>query len=63
MVGYCVVCVCVCVCDATAISVCITPGTAVYPEYGTTNLHLDISDAVNVMVSPSVTHINNDYMY
>ena len=30
-------------------------GTAVYPEYGTTNLHLDMSDAVNVMVSVALS--------
>lgn len=34
--------------------VCIFKGSPSYPSYGTTNLHLDISSAVNVMVSNSV---------
>lgn len=29
-------------------------GSAIYPHTGTTNLHLDISDAVNVMVYVSI---------
>ena len=28
----------------------LIPGSAAYPKEGTTNLHLDMSDAVNVMV-------------
>lgn len=32
----------------------IAYGSALYPDKGTTNLHLDISDAVNVMVYVSM---------
>ena len=36
----------------------IPSGTATFPEYGTTNLHLDVSDAVNVMVRAN--SVNSD---
>lgn len=32
-------------------------GSPSYPNSGTTNLHLDISDAVNVMVSGSIARL------
>ena len=32
-------------------------GSPSYPNSGTTNLHLDISDAVNVMVSGSIASL------
>jgi lysine-specific demethylase 3 len=35
-------------------------GSAKFPKEGTTNLHLDISDAVNVMVYVGVANDNND---
>ena len=30
---------------------CVVSGSAACPKEGTTNLHLDMSDAVNIMVS------------
>lgn len=32
-------------------------GNAAFPSAGTTNLHIDMSDAVNVMVSDCQAHI------